>query len=260
MLSVGALASLAQALFFAGDLDETRRIALEAVERPDAPDVPDGYVGSLGLLALVDAEQGRTESAEAWARQAISFARERFQADSWGSTGASRAGAGVRRDGAPRRGRARGAPRRATATITAAHRRPRPRAARTRAGPRLARSRLVRAARDLERAQRVIAEFPDPGRLPAIAATIEHDLVDGPSERGNAVDVVEEPSPAELAVFARPRDRSLPPRDRRAALHLAEHRQESHARAVPQAGRNIATEAVARAEALGLLEPAQSPG
>jgi LuxR family maltose regulon positive regulatory protein len=83
VLSVGALASLAQALFFAGELEEARRIAVQTVERPDAPDRPEGYLGSLGLLALVDAEQGRTESAEAWARQALSFARRRFQADSW---------------------------------------------------------------------------------------------------------------------------------------------------------------------------------
>ena len=83
VLSVGVLAALAQALFFAGDLDESRRIAMQAIERPDAPDVPEGYVGNLGLLALLDAEQGRTESAEAWARQAIGFARTRFQADSW---------------------------------------------------------------------------------------------------------------------------------------------------------------------------------
>ena len=38
-LSVGALATLSQALFFAGDLDESRRIAVQAIERPDAPDV-----------------------------------------------------------------------------------------------------------------------------------------------------------------------------------------------------------------------------
>src|SRR5262249_59152990 len=86
VLSVGVLASLAQALFFAGELDETRRIGLQAVERPDAPEVPDGYVGHLGLLALVDAEQGRTDRAEAWARQGLTFARERFQANSWVSS------------------------------------------------------------------------------------------------------------------------------------------------------------------------------
>ena len=83
VLSVGTLASLAQALFYAGDLAEVRRTALAAVERPDAPDVSDGYVVSLGLLALVDAEEGRSESAEAWARQAMSFAQERFQATLW---------------------------------------------------------------------------------------------------------------------------------------------------------------------------------
>ena len=48
VLSVGVLASLSQALFFAGELDEARRIAMQAVERPDAPDVPDGYVGASG--------------------------------------------------------------------------------------------------------------------------------------------------------------------------------------------------------------------
>jgi ATP/maltotriose-dependent transcriptional regulator MalT len=67
-LIVGTLTVLSQALFFAGDLNESRRVAMEAVERPEAPDRPEGYVASLGLLSLVDAEQGRTEGAEAWAR------------------------------------------------------------------------------------------------------------------------------------------------------------------------------------------------
>jgi hypothetical protein len=59
MLSVGVLATLAQPLFFAGELEETRRIALQAVERPDPPDRPEGYIASLRLLALVDAEAPR---------------------------------------------------------------------------------------------------------------------------------------------------------------------------------------------------------
>jgi hypothetical protein len=52
------LGCLAQALFFAGELDEARRVAVQVVERPDAPGVPDGYLESLGLLALIDGEQG----------------------------------------------------------------------------------------------------------------------------------------------------------------------------------------------------------
>jgi LuxR family maltose regulon positive regulatory protein len=82
VLTVGVLASLSQALLLAGDLDESRRVAVEAIERPDAPDVPDAYLGSLRLLALVDDEQGRNDSAERSAREAIRVARQRFQADS----------------------------------------------------------------------------------------------------------------------------------------------------------------------------------
>jgi len=58
VLTACGLASLSQALFFAGELDETRRIAVQVVERPDAPDVPDGYVASLGLLAWSTPSKG----------------------------------------------------------------------------------------------------------------------------------------------------------------------------------------------------------
>ena len=83
VLAVGVLAALSQALYFAGDLDQARRLTLEAAERPDGPTFPEGHVVTLGLLALIDAEQGRSENAQAWAHQANSFARQRFQADSW---------------------------------------------------------------------------------------------------------------------------------------------------------------------------------
>lgn len=65
---------------------------------------------------------------------------------------------------------------------------------------RVIRSRLERAARGFERAQRAIAEFPDPGRLPAIAATVEHDLATARANAGTR-HIVEEPSAAELAVL-----------------------------------------------------------
>ena len=64
---------------------------------------------------------------------------------------------------------------------------------------RIARSRLARAAGDLKRAQRTIAGFPDPGRLPAIAAAVEQDLATA-EPKPETAPVVEEPSPAELAV------------------------------------------------------------
>ena len=56
------------------------------------------------------------------------------------------------------------------------------------------------AASDLKRARAMIEEFPDPGRLPAIAATVEQDLTTARANVGNGR-VVEDPSAAELAVL-----------------------------------------------------------
>ena len=200
VLEVGILASLSQALFFAGDLDEARQIALQVVELPDAPDVPDGYVASLGLLALLDAEQGRTESAEAWARQAIRFARKHFQADAWVASlahlGLALACATTDRlhDAEPEALRGERLRRSPQPTVAQAH------ALLVLAHVRIARARLAPATADLKRALRMIAEFPDPGRLPAIAATVEEELTTATANAGND-DLVEEPSAAELAVL-----------------------------------------------------------
>jgi LuxR family transcriptional regulator, maltose regulon positive regulatory protein len=259
VLSVGVLASLAQALSFAGDLDEARRIALQAVERPDAPDVPDGYVVSLGLLALIDAEQGRTESAEAWAREAISFARKRFQADLW-TVSLAHLGLALacmatgRLDEAERealRGeRLRRSPQPAVghahALLVLAH-------------VRVARSRLERAASDLERAQRLIAEFPDPGRLPALAATVEQDLTTARANAGNR-GIVEEPSTAELAVL-QCLATGLSRREIAAQLYISLNTVKTHTRELyRKLGATSRADAVARAEALGLLDLTESPG
>ncbi len=259
VLSVSALACLAQALFFAGELDEMRRVAARAVERPDAPDVPDGYVGCLGLLALVDAEQGRTESAEAWARQALSFARQHFQADSWVASmahlGLALASVATGRLDEAEREALRGERLRRAPQPTVGH----AHALLVLARVRLARSRLARAASDLERAKRAIAEFPDPGRLPAIAATIEETLVAARAS-ADSRGLVEEPSPAELDVL-RGLAAGLSRREIGAELYISLNTVKSHTRELyRKLGATSQAEAVARAEALGLLEPGQSPG
>ncbi|MGA8335772.1 MAG: helix-turn-helix transcriptional regulator, partial [Solirubrobacteraceae bacterium] len=111
----------------------------------------------------------------------------------------------------------------------------------------------------LERAQRLIAEFPDPGRLPAIAATIEQTLV-AIRANGGSRELVEEPSPAELAVL-RGRAACLSRREIGAQLYISLNTVKSHARELyRKLGATSQTEAVARAEALGMLEPSQSPG
>ena len=259
VLTACGLASLSQALFFAGELDETRRIAVQVVERPDAPDVPDGYVASLGLLALVDAEQGRTESAEAWASQATSFARQRFQADSWTASMAHlglalACTAAGRLDEAEREALRGELLRRAPQpTVGHAH------ALLVLAHVRIARSRLERAAADLQRAQRMIAGFPDPGRLPAIAAAVEQDLATARANPGN-LDMVEEPSAAELAVL-RGLASGLSRREIGERLYISLNTVKTHTRELyRKLGVTSRADAVARAEALGLLEPSKSPG
>jgi len=259
VLSVGVLASLAQALLFAGDLDEARRIALQAVERPDAPDVPDGYVVSLGLLALIDAEQGRTESAEAWAREAIRFARKRFQADLWtvslAHLGLALACIATGRLDEAEREALRGERLRRSPQPTVGH----AHALLVLAHVRVARSRLERAASDLERAQRLIAEFPDPGRLRAIAATVEQDLTTARENAGSG-HVVEAPSAAELEVL-QCLVTGLTRREIGAQLYISLNTVKTHTRELyRKLDATSRADAVARAEALGLLDLTESPG
>ena len=257
--SVGVLAGLALALFYAGELDETRRIAAQAVERPDAPDRPDGYVAGLGLLALVDAEQGRPESAEAWAAQAIIFARQRFQADSWIASlahlGLALACTATGRLDEAEREALRGEHLRRSPQPTVGH----AHALLVLAQVRVARSRLERAASDLKRAQRAIAGFPDPGRLPALAATVEQDLTTARANAGNRL-LVEEPSPAELAVL-RCLATGLSRREIGARLYISLNTVKTHIRELyRKLDVTSRADAVARAEALGLLDLPESPG
>lgn len=253
-LTVAVLAALSQALFFAGDLDQARCVALEAAERPDAPEVPDGYVTSLGVLALIDAEHGCLESAQAWARQAISFARDEFKADSWTVSLAHLGLAQVcratgRLDEAEREA-ARGERLRRSVQPTVGH----AHALLVLAHARVACARMARAAGDLERAQRLIAGFADPGRLPAIAAGVEQELtIARAAEKSH---LVEEPSPAQLAVLrclATGRSR----REVGERLYISLNTVKSHTRELyRKLGASSRADAVARAEALGLIERA----
>ena len=258
VLAVGVLAALSQALYFAGDLDEARRLALEAAERPDAPSVPEGYVGSLGLLALIDAERGRSEGAQAWAHQAIGFARRRFQADSWVASmphlALALAYVATGRLHEAEREALRGERLRRSPQPTVGH----AHALLMLAQVRTARSRLARAGGDLRRAQRSIAEFRDPGRLPAIAASVERDLM-AARANGKECHIVEQPSPAELAVL-RGLVTGLSRREIGDRLYISLNTVKSHTRELyRKLAATSRNDAVARAEALGLLNTPDSP-
>jgi ATP/maltotriose-dependent transcriptional regulator MalT len=258
-LTVGVLGGLAQALYFAGDLDDARRVATEAIQRPEAEEVPDGYAGSLGLLSLIDAEQGRPERAEAWARQAIRFGRRRHQAESWIASlahlGLALACAATGRLDEAEREAVRGERLRRAAQPTVGH----AHALLVLAQVRLARSRLAPATRDLARAQRAIAEFRDPGRLSELAVALEADLARARAQAGDR-DVLESPSPAELAVL-RGLASGLSRREVGGELYISLNTVKTHVRELyRKLGATSQMQAVARAEALGLLDHTQSPG
>ena len=105
----------------------------------------------------------------------------------------------------------------------------------------------------------MIAEFPDPGRLPAIAATIASDLAKARANAG-AGRVVEQPSAAELVVL-QGLTTGLSRREIGEQLYISLNTVKTHTRELyRKLGATSRADAVARAEALGLLEPTQSPG
>ena len=104
----------------------------------------------------------------------------------------------------------------------------------------------------------MIAEFPDPGRLPAIAAAVEQRLA--AAANGGNHDLIEQPTPAELAVLAG-LAAGLSRREIGAQLYISLNTVKSHTRELyRKLSATSQDEAVARADALGLLERNQSPG
>jgi LuxR family transcriptional regulator, maltose regulon positive regulatory protein len=254
VLTIGSLGALSQALFFSGGLEEARAVAEEAIERPEATARPFGYIASLGVLALVDAERGRVESAEAWAREALSHARLRFLGDSWAVSlahlGLALACVTTGRLEEAEREALRGERLRRSPQPSVGH----AHALLVLAQVQLVRSRLARAAATLQQAQRMIAEFSDAGRLPAMAATVEQGLAAARTAAG-AREMTEGPSPAELAVL-RGLAAGLSRRQIAEQLYISLNTVKSHTRELyRKLGVSSQAEAVARAEVLELLEP-----
>jgi ATP/maltotriose-dependent transcriptional regulator MalT len=258
-VTVAALASLSNALFFAGDLAQARTVALEAVKRPEAPERPGGYVAALGLLAAIDAEQQRTATAEAWARQAIECAQETGQADLWpvalAHLALASALARTGRLAEAEREATRGERLRRTSQPMTAH----AHALLVLAEVRAARSLPARAAADLERARAVIAELPDPGRLPALADRVQTMLDVEPASPEQRP--IEEPSEGELAVL-RYLATDLSLREIGGRLYVSLNTVKTHTRELyRKLGVHSRAEAVTRAATLGLLDPPrESPG
>jgi LuxR family maltose regulon positive regulatory protein len=116
------------------------------------------------------------------------------------------------------------------------------------------RGQVGRAAEDLGRARRLLATVTDPGGLPRLVSRVEQAVAEAESR---APETVERPSEAELAVL-RLLASELSQREIGARLYVSLNTVKTHTRGLyRKLGVNSRDEAVARAAALGLLEPGE---
>jgi LuxR family maltose regulon positive regulatory protein len=254
---VPGLASLAYALFLAGDLTAARASAQAAVERPEAAESPHGLMHALGTLALLDAEEGRAHAAGQHAARALEVAMETGIANAW-SAGPAHSAAAVAFAG---EGRLRNAERTAERgellcrqdEPTAPH----VHALLVLAEIRAANGRLTRASAELEQAREAIAGFTDPGRLAELARGVERTIADAKASTDGHIDA---PSEAELAVLQLLAS-DLSQREIGLELYLSLNTVKTHTRRLyRKLGVSSRETAVRRAAALGLLESVEQTG
>jgi LuxR family maltose regulon positive regulatory protein len=250
-IALGAIALLSFLLYLDGEDEDSRAHAQEAVDRPDAAERPHGIVVALATLALAEVGDGRPESAEALAREALADART-HGIDASSSAGIART--------------ALAAALAAQGSLTAAAqeaalgerlcRQPEAEARHLHALLVLAdieasREQVARARTLLAQATDGLATFDDAGRLPGLVAAVEQRLA-GVSTPA----LPEEPTAAESAVL-RLLGSDLSLREIGSELFLSRNTVKSHTRSLyRKLGVTSRAEAVQRAAALGLITPA----
>jgi LuxR family maltose regulon positive regulatory protein len=165
---VSAMAGLAGALYFAGEIDEAAEAALSAVRHPDGERQNLGRIEALSTLALIAAERGHLAAARRHADEAKTIARKTGVRQSW--VGGSAAGADAMVLAAE--GQLNEAEREAEYAVQI---RTAPEASVPHtwalillASVQVRRGLLTQAQKTLDEARNSLAELPDPGRLPAI--------------------------------------------------------------------------------------------
>jgi LuxR family transcriptional regulator, maltose regulon positive regulatory protein len=256
-VAVAALAALAYALLLAGDHDGAGAAARKAVDRTEAHKRPHGLLYALATLSLLDTEKGRARAGETTARRALAIARETGLArasttgHAYVALAAALAAQGDLRQAEHEAERAEALRRGPEPSLWHVH------VLLVLAGIRAARGELSVATEELARAREAIASFTDPGRLPELAADVEHSLKQA---RIGAAVAVEEPTAAEFAVL-RLLATDLTQREIGRALYLSLNTVKTHTRGIyRKLGARSRDEAITRASALGLIDSDQSPG
>jgi LuxR family maltose regulon positive regulatory protein len=252
---VAALGGYARALYLAGEPDEAWHAALRAVEHPDAARRAPGHAFARSTLALVAVDQGRLGVARTHAAKAKALVGGAGSSRSWlGANPSVALGAVLAAEGHLAEGER---------ELASAERFFRDEVATVHhawllvllARVRCRRGRLDDADATLRAARDALAEIPDGGRVPALADEVERELARARTRATNG-EILDRPSEAELAVL-RLLATDLSTSQIGGKLFLSPNTVRSHTRALyRKLAVNSRLEAVARADALGLLEPA----
>ncbi len=255
---VAAFAGLARALYFAGDLDLAWSAAARGVDHPDAAHRAPGHAVSRAILAMVAADRDRLTSARGHAEAARAIVGRISSSRSWlGATAAEALGAVLAAEGdlAAAEREFSFAERLVEddiATVEHAWLLVRLADVRRRRG------RLDEATVSLRRALDELADIRDSGAVPLLGAGVATALEEA-RRQANGGEILELPTVAELAVL-RFLATDLSAREIGAELFLSPNTVRSHIRAIyRKLSVGSRGDAVARADAVGLLGETQSP-
>jgi LuxR family transcriptional regulator, maltose regulon positive regulatory protein len=250
---VAALAALARALYFAGDIDGARSAASRAVEHPDTARRAPGVAAAHATLALIAVDRGRLATARDHAEAARALVGRITSSRSWlGSTVAEALGAVLAAEGDLS-----GAEREFSSAerfldddvATLPHARLLIRLA----GVRCRRGRLDDAEDTLRRARDELDELGDSGAVPRFAEEAASEIEQARLHAGHG-EILDVPSEAELAVL-RLLASDLSAREIGGQLFLSPNTVRSHIRSIyRKLGVGSREDAVARAETIGLVE------
>ncbi len=255
---VAALAALARALYFRGDLEQAWSAASSAVDHPDATRRVPGYAVARATLALIAVDVGRLSTARGHAEAARAVIGRISSSRSWlGAIVAEAVGALLTAEGdlaGAEREFAHAERFVADDVATVEHAWLLVRLA----DVRLRRGRLGDAERTLSRAREELAELDDSGDVPQLAAGVAAEL-DEARRHASGGEIVELPTEAEVAVL-RLLATDLSTREIGGELFLSPNTVRSHIRAIyRKLGVGSRADAVAWADAVGLLAGTQSP-
>jgi ATP/maltotriose-dependent transcriptional regulator MalT len=250
---------IARALFFAGDFEGARDVALRVLVNPEIDKSTPALVVARTTLALVALERGRLAEARTHAEAARAAVGRIGSSRSWlGGNVCAALGAVFAAEGDLAH---------AEQELSTAHHFFHDEAPTVHeawllvllAGVRVRRGRVLEAEKALRAATELLDDLPDSGRVPEMAAEVARELEET-MHRADGGELLEKPTEAELRVL-RMLASDLSTREIGEQLFLSASTIHSHKHALyRKLGVHTRQEAVARAEAIGLLEGSDSPG